>query len=138
MPPLRTTLGFLQVVLSHALVLFFLAALMIKLDASPEDPGDQRVFGALLVGILGCGPCAICFQLYGGTTLYGLRMVREWACSGGEGANKKAAKQQAATAALFEAAGGVSRTSKTSLQAQRSASVDRPPSSFRPSPCQET
>ena len=46
----------LSIVLAFSLVLFFLAALMIKVDATSDDEHDQEVFGMLLVAFLCAGP----------------------------------------------------------------------------------
>ena len=41
-------------------VLLFIAALMIKVDATSDDEDDQEIFGALLVAILFAGPVSFC------------------------------------------------------------------------------
>ena len=46
----------LSIVLAFSLVLFFLAALMIKVDATSDDGHDQEVFEMLLVAFLCAGP----------------------------------------------------------------------------------
>ena len=46
----------LSITLAFSLVLFFLAALMIKVDATSDDEHDQEVFGMLLVAFLCAGP----------------------------------------------------------------------------------
>ena len=46
----------LSILLAFSLALFFLAALMIKVDATSDDEHDQEVFGMLLVAFLCAGP----------------------------------------------------------------------------------
>jgi hypothetical protein len=46
----------LSILLAFSLVLFFLAALMVKVDATGDSAGDQRTFDALLLLVLGSGP----------------------------------------------------------------------------------
>mmetsp|Transcript_37803 Transcript_37803/g.48956 ORF Transcript_37803/g.48956 Transcript_37803/m.48956 type:complete len:190 (+) Transcript_37803:625-1194(+) len=55
--------NFLGVVLAYSLTLMFLAALMLKVDISPEDSRDQEVFDVLLVLILMAGPMVIAYQV---------------------------------------------------------------------------
>ena len=43
-------------ILSYSLLLFFVAALMIKAEMTSEDSGDQETFGILLIFILIAGP----------------------------------------------------------------------------------
>ena len=50
-------------VLAYSLVLFFMAALMVKLDATGDDANDQRVLGALLLVVLSLGPVAVVVEL---------------------------------------------------------------------------
>jgi hypothetical protein len=51
--------SFLGIVLAYSLVFFFLAAVMIKLDATGDDVSDQVVFGVLLICVLVAGPATI-------------------------------------------------------------------------------
>jgi hypothetical protein len=53
----------LVIILAYSLVLVFLAALLIKLDVTTDDPGDQAVFGTLLVIVFLSGPIFIILQL---------------------------------------------------------------------------
>jgi hypothetical protein len=50
-------------VLAYSLVLFFMAALMVKVDATGDDANDQRVLGALLLVVLSLGPVAVVVEL---------------------------------------------------------------------------
>ncbi len=54
--PLKKEDTILGIVLSYSLVLLFVAALMIKVDATSDDEDDQKLFGALLIVILFAGP----------------------------------------------------------------------------------
>ena len=56
----------LSILLAMSLVFFFLAALMIKVDATSDDEDDQKVFGALLVGILCAGPVMSFVEVFWG------------------------------------------------------------------------
>ena len=64
--PLKKEDTILGIVLSYALILLFLGAMMIKMDVASEDEQDQEVFGLLLVAVFfagvrnigrGCGVC---------------------------------------------------------------------------------
>mmetsp|Transcript_24295 Transcript_24295/g.49796 ORF Transcript_24295/g.49796 Transcript_24295/m.49796 type:complete len:204 (+) Transcript_24295:1179-1790(+) len=46
----------LAIVLTYSTALLFLAALMIKVDATSDDREDQKLFGAILFVILAAGP----------------------------------------------------------------------------------
>jgi len=52
----------LAIILSFSLVLFFLAALMIKVDATGDSPEDRALFDYLLLLVLGSGPFFIVAQ----------------------------------------------------------------------------
>ena len=56
MQPLKRDDTVFGIVLAYSLVLLFIAALMIKVDATSDDEDDQEVFGLLLVIILFAGP----------------------------------------------------------------------------------
>jgi len=55
-----STLG---IVLTYSLMLFFLAALMIKSDVSSDATDDQFMFGVFLVVVLAGGPISIFIQV---------------------------------------------------------------------------
>ena len=51
----------LAVVFAYCLNLFFLSAIMLKLDTSGDSIGDQDIFGYILVGVFAVGPaCVAC------------------------------------------------------------------------------
>jgi len=54
----------LSITLAFSLVLFFLAALMIKVDATSDDEHDQEVFGMLLVAFLCAGPVMSAVEVF--------------------------------------------------------------------------
>ena len=54
----------LSIVLAFSLALFFLAALMIKVDATSDDEHDQEVFGMLLVAFLCAGPVMSAVEVF--------------------------------------------------------------------------
>jgi hypothetical protein len=58
----------LAIVLAFSLVFFFLAALMIKVDATGDSAQDQRTFDIILITVLGSGPLFLVLQ-YVQTTL---------------------------------------------------------------------
>ena len=51
-------------VLAVSLCLFFMAALMIKVDATSDDEDDQEVFGLLLIGVLAAGPVLSAVEVF--------------------------------------------------------------------------
>ena len=53
----------LVTILAYSLVCIFLAALLIRVDVTSDDPGDQAVFGILCSGIFFAGPCFVIYQL---------------------------------------------------------------------------
>mmetsp|Transcript_10614 Transcript_10614/g.24708 ORF Transcript_10614/g.24708 Transcript_10614/m.24708 type:complete len:248 (+) Transcript_10614:4194-4937(+) len=53
----------LGIVLQLSLTLFFLSALIIKVDASPDQGEDQRLFGVFLFGVFLAGPTMVLGQL---------------------------------------------------------------------------
>ena len=53
----------LAILLAFALVAFFVAALMIKVDATSDSKKDQDLFGMLLIALLASGPLSILIQL---------------------------------------------------------------------------
>ena len=53
----------LGIVLQYSIALFFLSALLIKVDATWDSANDQEIFGHFLMGILFIGPTMIIFQL---------------------------------------------------------------------------
>ena len=55
MQPLKRDDTVFGIVLAYSLVLLFIAALMIKVDATSDDEDDQEIFGLLLVAILFAG-----------------------------------------------------------------------------------
>ena len=55
MQPLKKEDTILGIVLSYALILLFLGAMMIKMDVASEDEQDQEVFGLLLVAVFFAG-----------------------------------------------------------------------------------
>lgn len=55
--------SFLGVTMAYSLVLFFVAALMVKANISFDPSSDQRVFGVVLIFIMISGPLCICIQL---------------------------------------------------------------------------
>ena len=59
----------LGIVLAYSLVLFFLAALLIKVDATSDDDSDQALFGVSLIVVILAGPIAITYQLVGNKLL---------------------------------------------------------------------
>ena len=54
----------LNIILANALTLFFLAALMIKMDATSDDTSDQELFGILLVSFLSAGPVLSVLEVF--------------------------------------------------------------------------
>ena len=54
----------LSIALAFSLVLFFIAALMIKVDATSDDEDDQEVFGMLLVIFLCAGPAMSAVEVF--------------------------------------------------------------------------
>ena len=54
----------LSIVLAFSLVLFFLAALMIKVDITSDDEHDQEVYGLLLVILLCGGPVLSAVEVF--------------------------------------------------------------------------
>ena len=54
----------LSITLAFSLVLFFLAALMIKVDATSDDEHDKEVFGMLLVAFLCAGPVMSAVEVF--------------------------------------------------------------------------
>ena len=54
----------LGITLGFSLVLFFLAALMIKMDATSDDTSDQELFGILLVSFLSAGPVLSVLEVF--------------------------------------------------------------------------
>ena len=49
----------------HSLTLIFLAALLIKVDATSDDPQDQRLYGFVLIIVLLAGPILALVQMAG-------------------------------------------------------------------------
>ena len=60
--PLKKSDTLLGTVLSFSLVLLFIAALMIKVDATSDDEDDQEIFGVLLIVVLFTGPVSFVFE----------------------------------------------------------------------------
>ena len=54
----------LSIVLAFSLALFFLAALMIKVDITSDDEHDQEVYGLLLVILLCGGPVLSAVEVF--------------------------------------------------------------------------
>ena len=52
----------LSILLAFSLTLFFLAALMMKVDVTSDDKSDQNIFGALLIFLFFAGPLAVVGQ----------------------------------------------------------------------------
>ena len=52
----------ISVILAVSLLFLFLAALMIKVNATSDTDSDQEVFGIILVGVLAAGPAVITIQ----------------------------------------------------------------------------
>ena len=59
MQPLKRDDTVFGIVLAYSLVLLFIAALMIKVDATSDDEDDQEIFGMLLVATLFAGPVSL-------------------------------------------------------------------------------
>lgn len=55
--------SFLGIVLAYSLVLFFFAALMVKVNVSFDPSTDQRMFGIALIFVMISGPLSILIQL---------------------------------------------------------------------------
>ena len=88
----------LGIVLAYSLVLFFLAALLIKVDATSDDDSDQALFGVFLIVVLLAGPIAITYQLVGSKLLVVLNVARKFLVP------KKKKKQQRKSATEVELA----------------------------------
>ena len=73
----------LAVILAYSLMLLFLAALMIKLDATSDDEEDQEALGYILIAVLAAGPAALLFL----TLMRSAHLVRHCGdtSKGGEG-----------------------------------------------------
>ena len=89
----------LGIVLAYSLVLFFLAALLIKVDATSDDDSDQALFGVFLIVVLLAGPIAITYQLVGSKLLVVLDVARKFLVP-----KKKKKKQQRKSATEVELA----------------------------------
>ena len=89
----------LGIVLAYSLVLFFQAALLIKVDATSDDDSDQALFGVFLIVVLLAGPIAITYQLVGSKLLVVLNVARKFLVP-----KKKKKKQQRKSATEVELA----------------------------------
>ena len=75
----------LSITLAFSLVLFFLAALMIKVDATSDDEHDQEVFGMLLVAFLCAGPVMSAVEVFWDWLMSPKRVPQRAALHAGDG-----------------------------------------------------
>lgn len=100
----------LGIVLAYSLSLFFLSALMIKVDATSTDPKDEELFGIFLVGVLSAGPIAIVVQNLSGVAGPILKRMSKARSEAKENKRKLTLSEEEA---VFEAALGTLEMKKT-------------------------
>ena len=74
----------LGVLLSYALIFFFLSALLIKVDIVPDGKSEQQLFGIILIMLLGSGPITIVLQLSKGKIASWLRVCGDLVYTSGD------------------------------------------------------